>query len=172
VLVGQTAVGRSPAQLAKRRRDGPRHRRKPGSRALRGSASTGIAYRDVDFVEAVRSHREKGVELSSTRSGRHPAAQPALPAYRGARSPSATRAAATCASTRLRSPRESSLTGVFRAEALFQPARFAHARRVLADLAKGGLQVVIDRTYPLAEAAAAHATIESRAAFGRVVLIP
>ena len=34
------------------------------------------------------------------------------------------------------------------------------------------LQVVVDRTYPLSEAAAAHAYIESRHAFGRVVLIP
>jgi NADPH2:quinone reductase len=32
--------------------------------------------------------------------------------------------------------------------------------------------VVIDRRFPLAQAAAAHAHIESRAAFGRVVLIP
>ena len=30
----------------------------------------------------------------------------------------------------------------------------------------------IDRTYPLSEAAAAHAYIESRKAFGRVLLIP
>ena len=32
--------------------------------------------------------------------------------------------------------------------------------------------MVIDRTYPLAEAAAAHAYIESRQSFGRVLLIP
>ena len=36
----------------------------------------------------------------------------------------------------------------------------------------GRLQVVVDRTYPLAEAAAAHAYLESRQAVGRVVLIP
>ena len=40
------------------------------------------------------------------------------------------------------------------------------------DVAAGRLQVVVDRTYPLSEAAAAHAYIESRQAFGRVVLIP
>ena len=34
------------------------------------------------------------------------------------------------------------------------------------------LRVVIDRTYPLSEAAAAHAFIESRQAVGRVLLIP
>ncbi len=42
----------------------------------------------------------------------------------------------------------------------------------LADIAAGRLQVVIDRSYPLAEAAAAHAYIESRQAFGRVILVP
>jgi NADPH:quinone reductase len=31
---------------------------------------------------------------------------------------------------------------------------------------------VVDSTYPLAEAAAAHAHLESRQAFGRVVLVP
>jgi NADPH2:quinone reductase len=39
-------------------------------------------------------------------------------------------------------------------------------------IASGGLRVVIDRTFPLAEAAAAHAYIESRQAFGRVVMTP
>jgi NADPH2:quinone reductase len=42
----------------------------------------------------------------------------------------------------------------------------------LRDVAEGKLRVVIDRRFPLAEAAAAHAYIESRAAFGRVVLAP
>ncbi len=42
----------------------------------------------------------------------------------------------------------------------------------LRDVASGALRVVIDRTYPLSEAAAAHSYIESRQAFGRVVLIP
>ena len=40
------------------------------------------------------------------------------------------------------------------------------------DVAGGRLKIVIDRTFPPAEAAAAHAFIESRQAFGRVVLIP
>ena len=39
-------------------------------------------------------------------------------------------------------------------------------------VASGGLHVEIDRTFPLAEAAAAHAYIESRRAFGRVVMSP
>jgi NADPH2:quinone reductase len=40
------------------------------------------------------------------------------------------------------------------------------------DVASGELRAVIDRTFPLSEAAAAHAYIESRKAFGRVLLIP
>jgi NADPH2:quinone reductase len=43
---------------------------------------------------------------------------------------------------------------------------------LLADIAKGELKVAVDKTFPLSEAAAAHAYIESRAAFGRVVLVP
>jgi len=43
---------------------------------------------------------------------------------------------------------------------------------ILADIAKGDLRVVVDRRFPLSEAAAAHAYIESRAALGRVVLEP
>jgi NADPH2:quinone reductase len=44
--------------------------------------------------------------------------------------------------------------------------------RLVDDVAAGRLQVEVDRTYPLAEAAAAHAYLESRQAVGRVVLIP
>jgi NADPH2:quinone reductase len=43
---------------------------------------------------------------------------------------------------------------------------------LLERVASGELRVEIDRTFPLAEAAAAHAYIESRQAFGRVVLTP
>jgi NADPH2:quinone reductase len=42
----------------------------------------------------------------------------------------------------------------------------------LQDIARKNLHVVVDREYPLAEAAAAHAFVESRQAFGRVLLIP
>ncbi len=67
-----------------------------------------------------------------------------------------------------------SLTGVFfGAEVAVNPTRVrALIDRHLADVAKGTSRVVIDRRYALAEAAAAHAYIESRAAFGRVVLVP
>jgi NADPH2:quinone reductase len=43
---------------------------------------------------------------------------------------------------------------------------------LLSDVASGALRVLIDRRYPLAEAAAAHAYVESRQAVGRVLLMP
>jgi NADPH:quinone reductase len=67
-----------------------------------------------------------------------------------------------------------SLTGVFFGGALMMESQRGRplVEGLLNDVAKGDLRVVIDRTYPLAEAAQAHAYIESRAAFGRVVLVP
>lgn len=66
------------------------------------------------------------------------------------------------------------LRGVFLGGALMTEYPRVHA--MIADLlgrvADGGLRVAIDRTFPLAEAAAAHAYIESRQAFGRVVMTP
>jgi NADPH2:quinone reductase len=47
-----------------------------------------------------------------------------------------------------------------------------NVQRLINEAARGELQVVIDRSFPLAEAAAAHAYIESRQAVGRVLLIP
>jgi NADPH2:quinone reductase len=44
--------------------------------------------------------------------------------------------------------------------------------RHLDAIAKGELKVVIDRIFPLSDAAGAHAYIESRQAFGRVLLVP
>jgi NADPH2:quinone reductase len=67
-----------------------------------------------------------------------------------------------------------SLTGM--AFSLEMAVNTEHAKGIVArhleDVAAGTLRVVIDRTYPLSEAAAAHAYIESRKAFGRVLLIP
>ena len=66
------------------------------------------------------------------------------------------------------------LTGVFLgAEMMIQPGRtHTLVAGLLGRVASGELHVVIDRTYPLAEAADAHRYIESRQAFGRVLLIP
>jgi NADPH2:quinone reductase len=66
-----------------------------------------------------------------------------------------------------------SLTGYFLGAELFLGTR-AHAMvaQQVDAVASGKLQVVIDRTFPLADAAEAHRYIESRRAFGRVLLIP
>ena len=48
----------------------------------------------------------------------------------------------------------------------------ANVRRLIDEVGRGELQVVIDRSYKLSEAADAHAYIESRQAFGRVILVP
>jgi NADPH2:quinone reductase len=65
------------------------------------------------------------------------------------------------------------LVGYFLGAELFLGSR-AHAMiaGLLADIAAGDLRVVIDRRFPLEEAGEAHAYIESRQAFGRVLLIP
>ena len=46
----------------------------------------------------------------------------------------------------------------------------ANVQRLIEEVGSGELKVVIDSHYHLSEAAAAHAHIESRQAFGRVVL--
>ena len=70
-------------------------------------------------------------------------------------------------------PNNQLLSGYFLGGELFFGTR---AYGMVADqiqaVAAGKLKVVIDRTFPLAEAAEAHQYIESRQAFGRVVLIP
>ena len=43
---------------------------------------------------------------------------------------------------------------------------------MLERVANGELQVEIDRSFPLADAAAAHEYAESRKAFGRIVITP
>jgi NADPH:quinone reductase len=65
------------------------------------------------------------------------------------------------------------LVGYFLGAELFMGQRaYAMVARLLADIAAGELKVVIDRRFDLADAGEAHAYIESRQAFGRVLLIP
>jgi NADPH:quinone reductase len=64
------------------------------------------------------------------------------------------------------------LTGVFFGAEVTTDRVRANVARLLDDIAAGELRVVVDRTFPLSDAAGAHAYLESRQAFGRVVLIP
>ena len=65
-----------------------------------------------------------------------------------------------------------SLTGVYLGAEIATERARNMIGRLVDDVARGELRVVVDRTFPLADAAAAHAYIESRQAVGRVVLIP
>ena len=65
-----------------------------------------------------------------------------------------------------------SLTGVFLGAEIVNERTREMIGRHIHDVAAGNLRVVVDRTFPLADAAAAHAYIESRLAVGRVVLVP
>jgi len=71
-------------------------------------------------------------------------------------------------------PGNKTVTGIFLCAELVMNHRRVRGMIAghLADIARGGLRVVVDRRFPLAEAAAAHAYVESREAFGRVLLIP
>lgn len=71
-------------------------------------------------------------------------------------------------------PKNATLTGVFLgAEMMMMPERTGPlVAGLLERVASGELRVAIDRTFPLADAAEAHRYIESRQAFGRVLLIP
>jgi NADPH2:quinone reductase len=64
------------------------------------------------------------------------------------------------------------LTGVFLGAEIGTARAHDNIQRLIDEAARGELKVVIDRTFPLSEAAAAHAYIESRQAVGRVLLIP
>jgi NADPH2:quinone reductase len=67
-----------------------------------------------------------------------------------------------------------SLTGVFLGAEMVVNNDRCHGmiHSLIRRCASGELRVVIDRTFPLADAADAHRYIESRRAFGRVLLIP
>ncbi len=66
-----------------------------------------------------------------------------------------------------------SLTGYFLGAELFGAPR-AHEMisKLIGEVARGELQVVIDQRFPLSDAELAHSFIEQRRAFGRVVLVP
>ncbi|HEY3724643.1 MAG TPA: zinc-binding alcohol dehydrogenase family protein [Acidimicrobiia bacterium] len=135
----------------------------------------GINYSDPDWVANVRAITEnRGVELVvDSVGGRVLQGSVACLAYRG-------RAITVGSAGRDPQPFDvsvlgmsnQSLTGVF----LGAEIATERAQRMIAglvdDVAAGRLQVVVDRTYPLAAAAEAHAYLESRQAVGRVVLIP
>jgi NADPH:quinone reductase len=137
----------------------------------------GINYAKESFVEAVRELTEgRGVDVVLDAIGGQNLVDgiEAL-AYRGtlvsvgvaARAGSSVEAKALWG-------KNNALRGVYLGGALL--AEYPRVHPMIAELigrvADGGLQVEIDRSFPLAEAAAAHAHVESRTAFGRVTMTP
>jgi len=179
VQAGASGVGLACVQLAKRAGATVFATASPGKLARLGEHGVdhAIDYRAQDFVaEVQRRTAGRGVDLVVDPVGGDTLQRSLLClAYRGraitvgnvSRGDLRIDPAPLSAGNR-------SLTGVFLgAEALMQPQRVrALLDGLLRDLAAGELRVVVDRTFPLSEAAAAHAYVESRAAFGRVVLLP
>jgi NADPH2:quinone reductase len=64
------------------------------------------------------------------------------------------------------------LSGVFLGAEIATDRVHDNIQQLIQDVADGNLQVVIDRTFSLKDAAEAHRYIESRQAVGRVLLIP
>ena len=70
--------------------------------------------------------------------------------------------------------KNASMTGVFLGAEMMMNNERCHTmiETLIGRVASGELKVAIDRTFPLADAAEAHRYIESRRAFGRVLLVP
>lgn len=135
----------------------------------------GINYRSDDFAEVARRLTDgRGVDLVVDSVGTTLEGSIRSLAYRGrisyvgnaGRDPQPVDVSALMMGSQ-------SIQGVFLGAELATGSR-AHDNiaRLLALVAGGDLEVVVDRTFPLAEAAAAHAYLEDRKAFGRVVLVP
>ena len=136
----------------------------------------GINYREKDFVTEVRSltkNRGANVILESVGGENLQKSLTAL-AYRGRciTFGNAGRSEVTKLDTSMLGGSNQSLIGYFLGPELFVGSR-AHAMiaTLLEEVAAGELRVEIDRRFALAEAEEAHAFIESRQAFGRVVLL-
>jgi len=137
----------------------------------------GINYTEVDFEEAMRSLTDgRGPDLIvDSVGGRNLEKSLTCAAYRG-------RIVAMGGVGRdSYQPKLSVMAGQNKtfvsyyqgAELMYNGERArANVQRLIEEVGRGELQVVVDRSYKLSEAAEAHALIESRQAFGRVVLIP
>jgi NADPH2:quinone reductase len=134
----------------------------------------GIDYRAHDLVaEVKRLTGGRGVNLVVDPVGTTLAQSVAALAYRGRVSlvGRAGRGATTLDAGVLMAGNQS-VTGVFLGAEIVSDRVHGMIQRHVDDVAKGALRVAIDSTFPLRDAAAAHRHIESRNAFGRVLLIP
>lgn len=137
----------------------------------------GINYKADDFVSKARGLTGgRGVDLVVDSVGTTLEGSIAATAYKGRiiSVGNAGRAEARALDVGKLSEMNRSLTGVFFGGSLMMEQQRGRplVESLIRDVAAGDLKVVIDRTYPLSEAAQAHAYLESRQAFGRVVMVP
>ena len=178
VQAGASGVGVAAIQLAKRAAatvlatassDERLERLKPLG------ADHGINYRREDVAKSVmKLTNKKGVDLVVDPVGGATLQSSIMSlAYRGRISMvgAAGREAMTVDVSPLMAGNRS-LTGVFLGAEIATDRAHNMIQRLVEEAARGEFKVVIDRTFPLSQAAAAHAFIESRQAVGRVLLIP
>lgn len=137
----------------------------------------GVNYREGNWVTRARELAGgRGVDLVVDSVGTTLEGSIAVAAYRGRviTVGNAGRSESRMIDIQALSQMNKSITGVFFGGEMMMntPRARSLVEGLINDVAKGELKVVIDRTYPLSEAAAAHSYIESRQAFGRVLLIP
>jgi NADPH2:quinone reductase len=135
----------------------------------------GINYARENFVERTRELTDGANVILDSVGGQNLVDSIAALAYRGTLvSVGLAGRAGSAIEARDLWEKNNALRGVFLGGALLN--EYARVHEMIAGLiervASGELRVVIDRTFPLSEAAAAHAYIESRQAFGRVVMTP
>lgn len=134
----------------------------------------GINYKTQDLVKEVRKLTDnKGVDVVVDPVGTTIKQSVACLAYRGrvALVGRAGREAISMDPTVLMGGNQS-VIGVFLGAEIMTDRVHDMIQRHIEDVAAGKLRVVIDSEYALKDAAKAHAHIESRNAFGRVLLIP
>jgi NADPH:quinone reductase len=137
----------------------------------------GIDYTTEDFVERVNELTEsRGADvIVDSVAGKTLTDSVRALAYRGTLVSvgAAARGGSTIEAQSLWT-KNNTLRGVYLAAALMAEYERVHPMigELLERVGRGELQIAIDRSFPLAEAAAAHDYIESRKAFGRVVLTP
>ncbi len=136
----------------------------------------GINYREGDWVSKVKAASGGGVDLVVDSVGTTLQGSIDATKYKGrvVVVGNAGRAEERLVDPAKLSEMNRSLTGVFFGGALMlEPMRGRPlVEQLISDVGSGKLRVAIDRTYSLSDAAEAHRYIESRQAFGRVVMTP
>src|SRR5665213_3386462 len=177
IQAGASGVGVAAIQLAKR----------TGARVIATASSNerleklkplgldhGINYKTEDVVQAVmKITGNQGVDLVVDPVGSTLQTSIACLGYRGrislvgqaGRDPTKVDVSSLMAGNR-------SLTGVFLGAEIATDRAHNNIQRLINEAAKGELKVLIDRTFPLSEAAAAHAYIESRQLWAACSLFP